>query len=214
MDEIKVLSKIQVGNIFTFKIKNTKVLDLTSNNQELKKINPHSKEFTDYIFNKLNGRIGIGKYNENRTIYNQSGLFSTEARTVHLGIDLWVKKNTSILAILDSKIHSFHNNNHFGDYGPTIILEHEECGLKFYTLYGHLTEDSLNGIDKGQIIRKGKQFAKVGSEKVNGNWPPHLHFQIILDMQGKEGDFPGVASATDRQKYLKICPDSNLLLRI
>ncbi|MFT4297673.1 MAG: peptidoglycan DD-metalloendopeptidase family protein [Candidatus Woesearchaeota archaeon] len=214
MDALKILSEIKPGNIFSFRITNPVYLNFTSKNKELAKINLNSKEFSEYVFHKIKNNIGIGKYKENRTIYNRSKLFSVEARTYHLGIDLWTRKNTKIYAILDSKVHSFNDNNNFGDYGPTIILEHKQKGLKFYTLYGHLSKDSLKGLFQGKIIKKGECFAKIGSDKVNGNWPSHLHFQIILDMLHYKGDFPGVSSKKDLKKYSTICPDPNLLLRI
>jgi murein DD-endopeptidase MepM/ murein hydrolase activator NlpD len=40
------------------------------------------------------------------------------------GLDLWIKAGTPILAALDGTLHSFNFNAGFGDYGPTIILEH------------------------------------------------------------------------------------------
>ena len=60
----------------------------------------------------------------------------------------------------------------------------------------------------------GEQIAKIGNYPINGNWPPHLHFQLITDMQGKKGDFYGVSSLEDRNHYLEICPDPNLILNI
>jgi hypothetical protein len=41
------------------------------------------------------------------------------------------------LAALDGRVHSFQNNDSLGNYGPTIILEHQVEDLTFYTLYGH-----------------------------------------------------------------------------
>ncbi|MBD3224769.1 MAG: peptidoglycan DD-metalloendopeptidase family protein [Caldithrix sp.] len=160
--------------------------------------------------------VAIGRYNEDRTIYQKSALFTSakEPRTVHLGIDLFVQSGVRVLAPLDSTVHSFQNNNNDGDYGPTIILQHDFNDLTFYTLYGHLTLDSIESMDSGQFIPAGRPFAKVGDFPVNGNWPPHLHFQIITDMQGHWGDFPGVAATADRSRLLERCPDPNLILGI
>ncbi|MFW6311125.1 MAG: peptidoglycan DD-metalloendopeptidase family protein, partial [Nanoarchaeota archaeon] len=214
MDKLKVLSEINVENIFSFQIINPVYLDFTSANKELKNIDLNSEEFVKYVFDKIGNRIGIGKYDEKRTIYDRSELFSGDKRNIHLGIDLWTKEETPIFAILDGKVHSFNDNNNFGDYGPTIILEHIENGIKFFTLYGHLSKDSLNDKLIGKKIKKGEKFAKIGSYDVNGNWPPHLHFQIIFDMENKKGDYYGVTSDENKDKYLKNCPDPNILLRI
>ena len=48
----------------------------------------------------------------------------------------------------------------------------------------------------------------------NGNWPPHLHFQIIEDMELKEGDYPGVCTSANREKYLANCPNPDLILTL
>uniref|UniRef100_UPI00257F9671 aminotransferase class III-fold pyridoxal phosphate-dependent enzyme n=1 Tax=Candidatus Borrarchaeum sp. TaxID=2846742 RepID=UPI00257F9671 len=187
-------------------------------------------DFTDkgalkeLLFNKMkssNAEVGIGQYNEARDIYTEE-LFRSESdegvdyRTIHLGVDLFLKPNSSIYAPLEGRIHSFQNNEGSLDYGPTIILEHEinEGNLKFFTLYGHLSPESLNDIEKGMIIKKGELLAHVGSIEHNGGWPPHLHFQVITDMLGRKGDFPGVISESQRDIWLSICPDPNLILKI
>jgi peptidoglycan LD-endopeptidase LytH len=46
----------------------------------------------------------------------------------------------------------------------------------------------------------------------NGNWPPHLHFQLIADMEGWKGDYPGVCKYSEREKWLGNCPDPDLVL--
>jgi len=54
----------------------------------------------------------------------------------------------------------------------------------------------------------------LGKENENGNWPTHLHLQIIADMNGHQGDFPGVSNLADRDNYLKCCPNPNLILGV
>src|SRR5207247_6541891 len=86
--------------------------------------------------------------------------------------------------------------------------------VKFFTLYGHLSEDSLEGLYAGKLIKRGDRIASIGAPPTNGGWPPHLHFQIICDMLSKQGDFPGVAPASQRAVWLSICPNPNLILGI
>lgn len=193
-------------------------LDLSVGNQELYDIDLLRIDKLDaYIKQKLlatEKQFAIGGYGENRLIYQKSNHFGKgeTARTIHLGIDIWCPANTSVYAPLEGRIHSFQNNDNFGDYGPTIILEHRIESVLFYTLYGHLSLASLDKITEGQPIKKGQEIATLGNEKENGHWPPHLHFQVIADMLGNKGDFPGVAAQNEKEKWLKICPDPEVFL--
>jgi len=168
-----------------------------------------------YIQNELEkqeAKVGVGGYLEERVLYQQSNNFKSEAenRNIHLGVDWWSVAGTEIYAPLDGKIHSFQYNDLYLDYGATIILQHDLDGLVFYTLYGHLNLASLEYLKKGMLIRKGKAFTAMGSRNENGGWVPHLHFQIIKDMMGKEGDFPGVTSEKLLTEFSKNCPDPNV----
>lgn len=158
--------------------------------------------------------VGIGGYLENRVIYRRSPHFddTTEPRSLHLGVDMWVPAGTPVAAPLPAIIHSLADNNHFGDYGPTIILTHELEGHAFFSLYGHLTRTDLLGLQPGQAVAQGQVFAHVGPHPENGDWPPHLHFQLIADMQGRWGDFPGVAPPSERAYWAALCPDPMLVI--
>lgn len=159
--------------------------------------------------------IGVGGYLENRVIYRRSTHFdqAAEKRTVHLGVDIWLPALTPVLAPLPGRVHSFRDNTGFGDYGPTVILAHELAGFTFYTLYGHLTRHSLEYFTINQAIEKGDSFTQVGPYPENGDWPPHLHFQIITNMLGQHGDFPGVCTQSQQNVFAGICPDPNLVLQ-
>ena len=111
-------------------------------------------------------------------------------------------------------MHSFKNNEGLGDYGPTIILEHEIENEKFYTLYGHLSLESINNLTVGTFYRKGESIATIGNSEINGDYSPHLHFQIIKNIENYWGDYPGVCSRDDLNFYIENCPDPNLLLKI
>ena len=204
-------------------------LDFTENNTDLTdSILSDTKKFSHYIQDKLsaaNARYGIGGYAEHRTIYKRSELFNEtkkmgsqiiedEARRFHLGIDIWGKVFTPVMAPLDGQVHSCAFNNRFGDYGATIILSHRLANNSFYTLYGHLSLASIKNLNDGDTIKKGDVFAEFGIAQENGNWPPHLHFQIIKDLQGMKGDYPGVCKYSEREMYMNNCPDADLILRM
>lgn len=194
--------------------------DLSDHNRELDKIDiDNAEEFGTWLDHKLtesNKKIAIGGYGEDRVVYKRSKHFGQgpDARSIHLGVDLWIDAYTKVLAPFDAKVHSFQNNNNHGDYGGTIILTHEIDGQSFHTLYGHLSLNSLNGKSEGMKIKAGEAFAELGSPEENGGWPPHLHFQVIRDMGDKKGDFYGVASPSEKEVRLNQCPNPNLILNI
>jgi peptidoglycan LD-endopeptidase LytH len=196
-------------------------LDFTEKNTEL---TPEKMRYalTDYIQRKINAgnsRYGIGGYNEHRTIYSISNVFdgkqpNEEPRRLHLGVDIWGPVGTPIYAFMGGMVHSFAFNDQHGDYGATLILLHQLDGVPFYTLYGHLSLHDIQSLSAGNYVNIGQTIAHFGNQNENGHWPPHLHFQIILDMELKEGDYPGVCKYSEREKYLANCPDPDLILQL
>lgn len=193
--------------------------DFTAGNKELTAaILADTELFSAWVDDKLsagNCRYGIGGYNEHRTIYARSNHFDTveEPRRLHLGVDIWGPAETPIYNFYDATVHSFKFNDHFGDYGATIILKYHIDGTVLHALYGHLSLASLHGLSEGKLIRAGEQFASFGIEAENGHWPPHLHFQLIYDMRGLKGDYPGVCQFSKKESYLANCPDPMQILK-
>ncbi|MES2629831.1 MAG: peptidoglycan DD-metalloendopeptidase family protein [Bacteroidota bacterium] len=215
----RILAEIPVFPILGFELdeSNTIGLDLSTANREMEQVDlTNTGDFAKFI-DKIQHpyRVGIGGYFENRFMYKRSSVFdnSGEARSLHLGVDLWSPAETPVYAPIPGKVHSFAFNDRFGDYGATIILEHEIEGITFHSLYGHLSLDSLTGLNAGKEFGAGEELCRFGIPEENGHWPPHLHFQLIIDMQGKSGDYPGVAPRKDEEWYRLNCPDPNLILR-
>lgn len=192
--------------------------DLTANNRELDAATFGDTDlFSDWIDKKLtqnNCRYGVGGYNENRTIYERSDHFNglEEPRRLHLGVDIWGPAGTPVYNFADGVVHSFQFNNNFGDYGGTIILKYNLNDRFFHVLYGHLSISSLDDLTIGAFISEGTKFAEFGKKEENGYWPPHLHFQIINDMQGMTGDYPGVCQYSKRDIYLDNSPNPASIL--
>jgi len=188
---------------------NSVSLDFSAKNIELNaSIFASLPAFCDYVESKLAGKIGYGGYLEHRIVYEAHENFATDAadfRNIHLGMDFWTKAGTPVFAPLDGEVHSFQINEGSGNYGPTIILYHP--AEKIYSLYGHLANDDLKYLKIGDVIAAGKLLCHLGSPSENGGWPPHLHFQLIRDMQGIEGDYPGVCSKRDVEFYASNCPN-------
>ena len=209
--------------VVPFDAKHEKLLkfDFTSNNKTLTKdVFADTEKFSSYINTQLqnaHAKYGIGGYNENRKIYSRSTHFGSneeEPRRLHLAIDIWGNAGTPVFAPLSGMVHSFAFNNNFADYGATIILSHQLDGISFYTLYGHLSLKDINMLNEGKYINSGQEFAHFGLPHENGQWPPHLHFQVIIDMEFKKGDYPGVCKLSEKEKYLHNCPDPDLILQM
>lgn len=173
-------------------------------------------QYVEQELEKHHCRFGIGGYAEHRTIYARSAHFDTggEPRRLHLGIDIWGPAGTPVYAPLNGEVHSFRFNDVRGDYGATIILRHQLEDYTFHTLYGHLSLSDLEGLYKNRQIAAGELIAHLGDIKENGQWPPHLHFQVITDMEGYSGDYPGVCRYSEKARYLANCPDPDLILQM
>jgi len=174
--------------------------------------------YINFFLEKNKSEVAFGGYLEKRNIYDRSDYFKNQSeekqRNIHLGIDLWCNENTKVLAVLTGEIHSFNFNNNHGDYGPTIILKHQIENETFYTLYGHLSLKSIEKINIGDVVIQGNVIGYLGAASVNGDYAPHLHFQIIRDLEGSFGDYPGVSSKENIGFYQKNCPNPNLLLKL
>ena len=172
------------------------------------------KKYIENYLQKNNAKVAFGGYNEIRNLYSQNINFNEDERNIHLGIDFWIKAGTSVLAALDGTVYGFDFNTGLGNYGPTIILEHQLENQVFYTLYGHLSMESIENIEIGTIFKKGQTLATLGDATINGGYSPHLHFQIIKNIEDNFADYPGVCSKKNLDYYLENCPDPNLLIKI
>lgn len=198
------------------------LLDFSDKNEEMNtELWNNTDLFIGYINSKLEAagaKYGIGGYAEQRNFYARSKVFNTgdqeEPRRLHLGVDIWGKPYTKVMAPMDAIVHSFDFNDDYGDYGATIILTHQLEGYSFHTLYGHLSLNSIKNLREGDSIYKGDVFAEFGIPFENGSWPPHLHFQIIANMDRGKGDYPGVCKFSEKDSYLSNSPDPDLILQM
>jgi 4-aminobutyrate aminotransferase-like enzyme/Ser/Thr protein kinase RdoA (MazF antagonist) len=180
-----------------------------------------STAWTRAVFDRMRdagATLGVGRYDEPRRWYTSEAFRTNtdggpEWRTVHLGIDLFMPAGTPVLAPLDGTVVATRDNAGRLDYGPTILLRHQAGDAEFFTLYGHLAPDALE-LEAGRRVRRGERIAAIGAPPGNGDWAPHLHLQIITDLLGYEGTFPGVARPSERAVWCSVSPDPNLLLRL
>ncbi|MGB3343277.1 MAG: aminotransferase class III-fold pyridoxal phosphate-dependent enzyme [Aequorivita sp.] len=178
---------------------------------------PEISEFKLKQFQKHHpNTLLLNGYLEARPFYSteafkSEGNSGPQYRTVHLGTDFWTSAQTPIHAPFDGRVKIIHHNHYDKDYGPMLILEHDFEGEIFYTLYGHLTLTTLDFLKIGQEVQQGELIAYIGSSRENGNWAPHLHFQLILDLLGNNENFNGVALPSEVEVWKSICPDPNHL---
>ncbi|MFK7799178.1 MAG: peptidoglycan DD-metalloendopeptidase family protein [Aureispira sp.] len=211
-----------VVEVLNYSISDYLAIDLSTSAPDLEHLDltdaAAMEKYIELYCQEQGAKVAYGGYLEHRNLYKHSTHFNQQevstARNIHLGIDLWVAAGTAVIAPLRGTVHSFQDNKGLGNYGPTIILEHRIKGVMFYSLYGHLSRESLEGLAVGQIIENGQKFAVLGTAEVNGNYAPHLHFQLILDLEGKQGDYPGVCSQQDVAFYQQNCPNPTLLLSL
>ncbi|MEO5790279.1 aminotransferase class III-fold pyridoxal phosphate-dependent enzyme, partial [Gelidibacter sp.] len=187
----------------------------------------HQKEFNDldlfeFKINQLQkqvpNKIIAGGYLEPRAIYTSNayakiGNSGKENRTIHLGIDFWLPNGTPVHSVLDGEVVLAINDAGNKEYGGLVILKHTAENLEFYTLYGHLSVASATKHNVGDFIKKGEKVGELGSSNENGNWAPHLHFQVLLSLLNYHNDFPGVAYYSQIDVWQSICPDPNSLFK-
>jgi murein DD-endopeptidase MepM/ murein hydrolase activator NlpD len=107
---------------------------------------------------KLGGRFGVHRF------------FNNEPRAPHAGLDVVVKRRTSIEASAQGKVLAI------ADYffnGKTVFVDH---GNGLITMYCHL--DRID-VKTGAMVSKGQRLGLSGmTGRASG---PHLHWSVILN---------------------------------
>lgn len=186
-------------------------------------------------------RLGTGGYGEPRLVYAGDqfivdGQPFGNRRTIHLGLDVFAPAGTWIHAPLAGRVHRIAEIDAPFDYGGVVMLIHSFADSDansnsnsnsnstaltdgseqptFYSLYGHLSRESVRRLAIGQSIAAGEAFVQLGAAHENGGWPPHLHLQVMLSDLGLGLDFPGVAAADEWDFWREISCDPNTLAQL
>jgi 4-aminobutyrate aminotransferase-like enzyme/Ser/Thr protein kinase RdoA (MazF antagonist) len=215
----------EIGPVVSADLSRALVLDLSVASPEFE--SPEQATDVAVMAPRLFGRMreagahaAIGRYDEARLLYASDAFAGAggehpERRTVHLAVDLFLEPGSPILAPLPGTVHALRDNAQRLDYGPTVILAHQPEGAPpFYTLYGHLSPESLRRLTVGERVARSQRIGAIGEPPSNGDWPPHVHFQIVTDLLDRDGEFPGVAAASRRAVWKSLSPDPNLILRM
>ncbi|MFK8058470.1 MAG: peptidoglycan DD-metalloendopeptidase family protein [Polaribacter sp.] len=197
-------------------------IDLSINNNTVKTFeefdNPtyFARELTK-IQQQNPKKIIAGGYLEKRALYTSdiyNAANSSEKRNIHLGLDFWLPENTPIHALLEGEVVCAVHQKELKGYGGFVILKHAINAVEFYTLYGHLSAESVSKFSIGKQIKKNEEIGVLGDFAENGEWVPHLHFQVMLSLLEYENDFPGVALESEIEYWKNICPNPNLLFKL
>lgn len=175
------------------------------------RINSYQKSYPDHIIS--------GGYLEARALYTSInyvtiGNSGPENRSIHLGVDFWLKEHTRISAPIKGTVVIASIDQDKKGYGGLIVLEHKIDTWSFYTIYGHLSHDSISTVKIGQTVDKNECIGFLGSAEENGEWVSHLHFQLSLSLLQHTVNFPGVALPSEKALWSGICPDPNTLFKI
>ena len=162
-------------------------------------------------------KIISGGYLEPRQLYNTENYKrecnnGIESRTIHLGVDFWVGEGTEITNLFDGIVDTISIDKNEKGYGGLIIIKHKINDFSFYTLFGHLSPNKFN-YNVGDFLKKGALIGIVGNKIENGNWVPHLHFQLLLSKLNYIQDFPGVSYYSEIEIFKSLCPDPNLIFK-
>ncbi|MFS8046654.1 aminotransferase class III-fold pyridoxal phosphate-dependent enzyme [Rhizobium sp. BR 314] len=159
--------------------------------------------------------FAIGLYGEDRNIYKSDAYRTPTAgqrRSIHLGVDLFGEAQEPVRAPFAGTVAFIHDDAVAFGFGPTVLLEHRtDDGDVFWSLYGHLSRESVAKLSVGQIITKGEAFCTLGEASENGNWSPHLHFQIVTDHLGLGAQMHGVGVRDQWQVWRAISPDPSVV---
>ena len=165
-------------------------------------------------------RVSVGGYGEPRLIYTAPAFMlgdhiSQGRRTVHIGVDVFVKAGTAVQAPIAARVLCVENREGHLDYGGMVILSHVTPEQdEFFTLYGHLNPNSITHLNAGSEIAAGECFARLGDQTHNGGWSPHLHFQLALLTDGLSQDWPGVVDPDEFSFWSKVFPNPAALMNL
>jgi 4-aminobutyrate aminotransferase-like enzyme/Ser/Thr protein kinase RdoA (MazF antagonist) len=161
--------------------------------------------------------VAIGRYGENRSMYRTKAFETAdpdERRTIHVGIDLFAPAGERVLAPLDATVVDVGVETVPLGFGGIAVLQHEtDDGVPFFTLYGHLSPESLESLTVGRTISRGDVVARLGRPDENGGWEPHLHFQLMTDLCGwTPTEIIGVVAASGWDVWSSVFLNPNLVL--
>lgn len=152
----------------------------------------------------------IGRYDEDRPYDYVQPLFGAR-RTLHVGVDLGAPAGTTVHSFTDAVVEHAGYNPDPGDYGHVVVTKQRWFGRWLWALYGHLSAATLLHVRPGKTLPRGAVLGWLGAPAENGQWPPHLHFQLSVQ-RPETHDLPGVVARGEREQALLLYPDPRTVL--
>lgn len=158
-----------------------------------------------------NAELGIGPWGEKRAVYAgamfQSKLIRDVRRTRHLGLDIFADAGTEIATPLAGRVAAVEIEREPLGYGCVVLIEHEpEPGIRFSSLWGHLSHRTAAHLKQGQMLSAGEKIGTLGDPGDNGGWLPHLHLQLVAYSTDDIGPIPGVGEEAYLDLWSKLYP--------
>ncbi|MEZ5830438.1 MAG: aminotransferase class III-fold pyridoxal phosphate-dependent enzyme [Dongiaceae bacterium] len=156
-------------------------------------------------------QLGIGPWGEDRPVYSSEAFRSVLAldqrRSLHLGLDLFAPAGSNVRTPIDGTVVDLLETDVPLDYGHAVLLKHEPNGLRFYSLWGHLSAQSVRNRSVGEHLKAGDVLGQVGDTHENGNWQPHVHIQLITYDPERAADIIGAGEPRYRTVWRELFPD-------
>jgi murein DD-endopeptidase MepM/ murein hydrolase activator NlpD len=174
---------------------------------EAKGINPrlpeNRQEFNNRMLGATHMRYLVSRYGEDRKSMLADSRIASEGRTLHMGIDIFCKKQEPVYAPCDGAIvRASHETDDHG-YGYYVILQPAHIpGVYFF--FGHLAHD-LPALGP---VAAGDRIATLGSyvNNENGGWSRHLHLQILSELSPEDQPPIGYSPVSDFAKNSRLFP--------
>jgi hypothetical protein len=150
---------------FKYDRKNNPLLDPEISQEMV--MDTHKKYALDY---------SCGGWMEDRNILCGGTYLEKTSMFVHLGVDINVPAGTEVATdFIASVVKIDDDYPEENGWGPRVILKHS--AMSIYMIYAHL--DRKIKCKVGDVLGKGKVFARVGKAPYNGGWFQHCHVQSI-----------------------------------
>jgi 4-aminobutyrate aminotransferase-like enzyme/Ser/Thr protein kinase RdoA (MazF antagonist) len=163
------------------------------------------------IADKDGVELGIGPWGEERPVYSSDAFRSVFApdqrRTMHLGLDLFAPAGSNVRTPLDAIVVDVLETDIPLDYGHAVLLKHRPDDLVFYSLWGHLSAQTVRDRKVGERLKAGEVIGQLGGTHENGNWQPHVHIQLITYEPERAADIIGAGEASYRDVWQELFPD-------
>ena len=165
----------------------------------------------DEFHQRLGLRWSYGGWLEDRRDLWAGSYLEKEQNFVHLGIDFNVPAGSLVEVDHLVKVIRIDTERppQIGGWGTRVTVELvEQRGI--YLIYAHLEARPL--CTHGEILKPGTRFGAVGHAPENGNWYPHLHFQVIdkncpQAFQFDWSTYDGYGHASEIKNLAKVHPD-------